>query len=94
MAVISRGELETLARRYVWWQTATETMASPEVLLRQILKIGTAQDYVVARAYWGEPAFRQALTAAPPGAIDERSREFWHRQYGLPPQPPQRRSFS
>jgi hypothetical protein len=82
-----------LALRYVWWQPAKQTLAAPEMLLRQILKIGTAEDYVVARAHWGEAAFRHALVTAPAGSIDARSWVFWHRQYGLPESPVPKRSF-
>lgn len=85
---------ETLAHRYVWWQPADETLAAPDILLRQILKIGTADDYVAARQHWGEDAFRQALVSAPAGSLDERSWVFWHRHYGLPLSPLPKRTFS
>jgi hypothetical protein len=85
---------EALANRYVWWQPAAETLASPDILLRQILTLGTADDYVAARDHWGEKAFRDALIAAPAGSLDERSWVFWHRQYDLPLKPFPKRSFS
>jgi hypothetical protein len=94
MTLISRDELETLARRYVWWQAPGETLESPDVLLLQILRLGTADDYMTAREHWGEAAFKRALTTAPAGALDERSWVFWHRQYGLPLKPAAKRSFS
>ena len=90
-SAVSRAE--ALALRYVWWQSAEETLASPDTLLRQVLKIGTADDYVAACAFWGEQAFRQALASAPAGSLDERSWAFWHRHYGLPERPFPRRSF-
>lgn len=68
-------------------------MASPETLLRQILKIGTAEDYVAACAYWGEKAFMRALASALAGALDERSWVFWHRHYGLPERAYPKRTF-
>lgn len=89
-----RVDPEALAVRYVWWQPAAETLASPDILLRQILKMGTADDYVAARAHWGEKAFRNALISAPAGSLDERSWVFWHRQYDLQLQPLPKRSFS
>jgi hypothetical protein len=85
---------EALANRYVWWQPATETLASPDILLRQILKLGTADDYVAAREHWGEKALRNALISAPAGSLDERSWVFWHRQYDLPLEPLPKRSFA
>lgn len=87
------SKAEALALRYVWWQSAEETLASPDALLRQILKIGTADDYVAACALWGEQAFRRALVSAPAGSLDERSLAFWHRHYGLPERPFPKRSF-
>jgi hypothetical protein len=85
--------MEALALRYVWWQSAEETLASPETLLRQILKIGTADDYVAACAHWSEEAFKRALASAPAGALDERSWVFWHRYYGLPERAYPKRTF-
>jgi len=89
-----RSGKEALAGRYVWWQPATETLASPVILLRQILTMGTADDYIAAREHWGEQAFRDALISAPAGSLDERSWVFWHRQYELPLKPFPKRSFS
>lgn len=88
------GDLESLSRRYVWWQPAEETLVAPDILLRQILKIGTADDYVAARQHWGEEAFRRALVSAPPGSLDERSWVFWHRHYDQPLGPLPKRKFS
>lgn len=93
VAPSSASKKEALALRYVWWQSAEETLASPETLLRQILKIGTAEDYVASCAHWDEDAFKRALESAPAGSLDERSWVFWHRHYGLPERPFPKRSF-
>lgn len=85
--------MEALALRYVWWQSAEETLASPETLLRQMLKIGTAENYVAACSHWGEEAFKRALASAPAGALDERSWVFWHHHYGLPERAYPKRTF-
>jgi hypothetical protein len=85
---------EELAARYVWWQPAAETLERPIVLLWQILKIGTAEDYVLARRIWGEAALKAALENALPGALDERSWAFWRRYFRLPSRPPPRRRFA
>jgi len=89
----SASKAEALALRYVWWQSAEETLASPDKLLRQILKIGTADDYVAGCEIWGEQAFKNALASAPAGSLDERSWAFWHRHYGLPEGSFPKRSF-
>ena len=90
---LSRHARLRLAERYVWWQSPAETLRTPRVLLRQILRLGTEDDYIAARRYWGEAAFKRALVSAPPGAIDERSWVFWHRHYQLRPKAFPRRRF-
>jgi hypothetical protein len=92
----SRGlsrQARLLAERYVWWQEPSETLRKLPLLLRQILRLGTEDDYVAARRFWGEAAFRRALVEAPPGAIDKRSWVFWHRHYHLHPKAFPRRRF-
>lgn len=90
---LSRQARLRLAERYVWWLEPSETLRTPPVLLRQILRIGTEADYVAARRFWGEAAFKRALADAPPGALDKRSWVFWHRHYHLRPKAFPRRHF-
>jgi len=80
-----------LARRHVWWQEPEATLADIDRLLCQIMTFGTAEDYVAARSIWGVAAFRRALEAARPGALDERSWNFWHLHFKLPSAPYPRR---
>lgn len=91
---ISLQKRRKLAARYVWWQDLATTLKRPRVLLRQILFIGTEDDYVAARRHWGTAAFKRALVTAPPGTIDKRSWVFWHRHYRLKPQAYPRRHFA
>ena len=93
MSTETPSPLERLAARYVRWQPPEVTLAEPTVLLWQIMKMGTAKDYILARAHWGEAAFRRALADAQPGALDERSWVFWHRHFRLTARPFPRRSF-
>jgi hypothetical protein len=90
----SKATPEYLAAAYVWWQNPETSLKEPEKILRQILKMGTAGDYVAACEIWGEEAFRSALVTAPPGALDERSWQFWHRYFGMEPPAVPRRSFA
>jgi hypothetical protein len=92
---MSKGNLALLrlARRYVWWQEPERTLAEPRMLLWQLLSLGTAEDYLIAREVYGEAAFREALIEAPPGAVDARSRHFWALQFGMKPLPEPRRRF-
>ena len=73
-----------LAKTYVWWQEPAATLQDPTKLLRQILRLGRAEDYVVALDLWGEPALRTALLDARPGEIDPKSERFWRLYFGLP----------
>jgi hypothetical protein len=82
-----------LARRYVWWQAPDEALGHLPKLLQQIMTLGTPEDYAAAVKLWGREAFREALIAAPPGALDERSWYFWRRHFGLPEAPPPARRF-
>ncbi len=88
-----KDERERLARRYVWWQELDAALGDVPRLLCQIMASGTARDYVAARRVWGEDAFKEALSNARPGAMDERSWVFWHRHFGLPPRALPKRSF-
>jgi hypothetical protein len=80
-----KDERERLAHRYVCWMDPDAALRDPPRLLCQIMTFGTARDYVAARREWGEGAFKDALRTARPGALDERSWVFWHRQFELPP---------
>ena len=74
-----------LARRYVWWVTAE---ARRELLLCQLMQLGTYDDVRLARSLMGDAAFRDALRGAPPGILDARSWNFWHLFFGIQPVPP------
>jgi hypothetical protein len=77
------AEAERLARTYVWWQEPAATLADPRKLLRQILRLGRPEDYVVAERIWGEAALRCALVEALPGEIDRKSEHFWRLRFVL-----------
>lgn len=94
METASKPTQEYLAAAYVWWQSPEATLREPEKILRQILRIGTPCDYIAACEIWGETALRHALVTAPPGALDERSWEFWHRYYGIEVKPRPKRVFA
>jgi hypothetical protein len=76
---------ERLARTYVWWQEPKDTLADPARLLRQILRLGRPEDYVLAEEIWGVEALRRALAEALPGDIDPKSERFWRLRFGLEP---------
>ena len=80
-----RAEQTRLARTYVWWQEPRRTLASPAKLLRQILSLGRPEDFVAARALWGDHALRRALREAARGEVDTKSASFWRLWFGLRP---------
>lgn len=86
-----RAEARRLAARYVWWQEPETTLTELDALLCRIMTDGTAEDYVAARKLWGEGAFKRALERAVPGAVDERSWQFWHLHFKIPLRPYPRR---
>ena len=85
-------EATRLAKTYVWWQPPAETLNDPTKLLRQILRLGRAEDYLSAVELWGEPALYAALLHARPGEIDPKSERFWRLRFGLTRNEPAARS--
>lgn len=86
-------DARALAGRYSWSRSLDETLGDVPGLLRQILRLGTPEDYASALEIWGRDAICDALTSAPPGALDDRSWFFWRLHFGLPELPPPRRRF-
>jgi hypothetical protein len=80
-------EAEELARIYVWWQDPAATLARPQKLLCQILRLGRAEHYIRAEEIWGREALRRAFVEALPGDIDPKSEHFWCLHFGLPESP-------
>jgi len=88
--VVDANVVRELARRYVWWVGPDEALAHRDRLLCQLMQLGTLEDVRTARREFGDEAFREALRAAPPGILDERSWNFWHLvlfHAAPPPQP-------
>jgi hypothetical protein len=81
-------QLEQIARRYVWWETPERALERRDLLLCQLMQLGTWEDFRTARAAFGVQAFKQALENAPPGTLDGRSWNFWNRFFGFVPVPP------
>ena len=77
------ADAERLARTYVWWQEPALTLAETSRLLRQILRFGRPEDYVLAEQIGGEEALRSALIEARPGEIDAKSEHFWRLRFRL-----------
>lgn len=70
--------LASLARRYLWWKTPEEAAAYPELLMAQIMDIGTWDDWVTLECAVPAEHLRQVLRHAEPGQFSPRSWQFWH----------------
>ncbi len=81
-------EFESLARRYVWWETPERALERRTLFLCQLMELGTSDDVRWARAHFGDAAFKDALQHAPPGVLGKRSWNFWNLLFGIVPVPP------
>ena len=83
--------LGQLAKKYVWWLTPREALRRPQLILCQLMQLGTWDDVVRARELLGDRRLRAALRKAPPGVLDAMSWSYWNRFYfrsaPVPPMP-------
>lgn len=80
--------VEQLAKKYVWWETPERAFRRRDLLLCQLMQLGTWDDVRLARRLFGDGAFKQALEHAPPGVLDAKSWNYWNLFYGFVPVPP------
>ncbi|MDN5925320.1 MAG: hypothetical protein L0H70_10035 [Xanthomonadales bacterium] len=89
--------LAALAKRYLWWKTPVEVAAHPDLLIAQIMNIGTWDDVVALEAAVTTDQLRNVLTHAAPGQFSPKSWQFWHLRLHLADidhiPPPPKRSF-
>jgi hypothetical protein len=81
-------ELLELARRVVWFEPPAKALADPIRFLAYLMTYGTTEDVIVARRYFDDEDFREAIENAPPGILDERSWAYWNLMAGRYPAPP------
>lgn len=77
-----------MARKYVWWEPEDRALERRELLLCQLMQLGTEDDVRIARELLGDASFKDALTHAPPGVLDARSWNYWNLFFGFVPVPP------
>ena len=88
--------LRVLARKYVWWKTPDQAIASPQRVIAQVMNIGDFEDVQAMAALVGNQTLRHVLAQAEIGQFDERSWVYWHIRLGLssyndaPPMPMRR----
>lgn len=83
MQSIDTQVLESLARRYMWWQTPAESARMPQRVIAQVMDIGDYADVEVLAAQVGETTLREVLRSAQPGQLRPRSWAYWHYRLGL-----------
>ncbi len=78
MATLALRQLESLGKRYLWWKTPDQIAAHSDLLIAQIMDIGTWDDGVtLAHAVTGEHLC-EVLRHAEPGQFSAESWQFWH----------------
>lgn len=82
------------AERIVWFEDAQMALADPIRFLAYAMRYATAEDMALILSHTGPEGLVQALDAAPPGIIDERSWAYWNAKVGRYPAPaPPKRLF-
>lgn len=80
--------LHMLASRLIWWQSASETLLTPERLIAQAMAIGTSDDTSLVRSVFGDDAMRQVLASSPAGVFGPQAWDYWHLRLGYAQTPP------
>lgn len=89
--------LRELARKYVWWLSAKEAAARPDLVITQTMELGDFDDQRRLETALGRERLAHTLRHAPAGRLSARSWAYWHYRLGLsrpgrvPPLP--RRTF-
>jgi hypothetical protein len=89
------SELESVARRVVWFEDPGLALADPIRFAAYVLTYGMHCDVEALRTYIGDEGLKEAVLNAPPGIFDARSWAYWNLKIGRFPTPPMpERSFS
>jgi hypothetical protein len=89
------SELESVARRVVWFEPPARALADPIRFAAYVLTYGMHGDVEALRRYIGDDGLKEAVLNAPPGIFDGRSWAYWNVKIGRFPTPPMpERSFS
>ncbi len=75
--------LRELAVKYIWWQTAKESLAYPLRIAAQVMNIGDYDDVQKLARLFGDDFLRSVIAHAEIGQFSERSWHYWHYRLGL-----------
>jgi hypothetical protein len=81
-------EIEAIAKRVVWFETATQAIANPIRFLAYAMTYGDDADMRIIRQHLTDDEVREALANAPAGIFDPRSWAYWNLKFGRYPTPP------
>lgn len=83
MAATEPPDLESLARRYIWWESPAQAMAFPERIIAQVMNIGDFDDVQALAKEVSDDVLRRVLLHAEAGQFSARSWTYWHYRLGL-----------
>lgn len=75
--------LESLARRYCWWQSPEEALQIPRRIVARVMEMGDYKDVELLGDTLGTTVLRDALQHAEAGEFSPRSWHYWHYRLGL-----------
>jgi hypothetical protein len=81
-------ELDAVAERVIWFEKADDALRHPKRFLAYLMTYGVLEEILIAKKYFTDDDFRDALDDAPPGIFDIRSWHYWNGVYGRTPVPP------
>ena len=80
---IDQAALKKFARKYIWWKTPDEAVATPERVIAQVMNIGDYWDVQELAVQVGDDVLRRVLEHAESGQFNARSWAYWHYRLGL-----------
>lgn len=80
--------LQSLARRYVWWNNTEWALAHADILIANIMNLGSWEDIQALRKEVGDEVLKKVLRHPPPGYFNYRSWDYWHVKFNITPIPP------
>lgn len=86
-------EILELASRVVWYEEPQKTVADKRFFLCHIMTYGTLEDVLIAKKFFMDKDFIEAIDDPVPGVFDPRSWAYWNTVYGRIPTPPLKPRF-
>jgi hypothetical protein len=73
-----QASTNSLSPKYLWWKTPAEAAARPDLLIAQIMNLGTWEDVAALEMAVPAEQLRRVLAAAEPEQFSANSWHFWH----------------